>query len=214
MDTTSPPSFQGKPNVYTCEACHGEMVTVDVDAGVTPFMLGCQATPGCSGMAQSAMYRVPPERVAEATHEWYTPATLDGLDAATLDHVQKGGLLLRARPSPTGTPAAPKRGRAFGTLASLAALGGRMGLPARLWRGGSKMTSVSLTARLQAATTAAEIAGLLAEGAGYPKASDKSRREWLKVANARRVALLQQLVMPVTAPIIPVPVQETAAIPL
>ena len=204
-------SFQGKPNVYVCEACHEELVTVDVDEGVTPFMLGCRATPGCSGMAQSAMYNVPPERVAEATHEWYKPATMDGLSAAVQDHVGKGGLLLRARP---GQPAVEPRKR-LPVLATVAGMVGALGggLPMRLWRGGRKPMPASLTSRIQAAKTEREIAGLLAEGATYPKASDKSRREWLKVANARRVELLRQLAAtpPAAAPPeppVPTPVPE------
>lgn len=30
-------------NVYVCEKCGGHTVTVDVDEGVTPFMIGCHA---------------------------------------------------------------------------------------------------------------------------------------------------------------------------
>lgn len=30
-------------NVYVCQKCGGHTVTVDVDEGVTPFMIGCHA---------------------------------------------------------------------------------------------------------------------------------------------------------------------------
>lgn len=30
-------------NVYVCRKCGGHTVTVDVDDGVTPFMIGCHA---------------------------------------------------------------------------------------------------------------------------------------------------------------------------
>ena len=39
-----PENGDSKINVYVCQKCGGLTVTVDVDEGVTPFMLGCRAT--------------------------------------------------------------------------------------------------------------------------------------------------------------------------
>ncbi len=83
-------------NLYTCVACRGEVVTIDTDKGVTPFMISCRATPGCRGFMRSSFYHCDPARVAQ--FEWYRPETIKGLDPATIEHVMKGGLLLRPLP--------------------------------------------------------------------------------------------------------------------
>lgn len=100
-------------NLYICQhGCHN--VTVDVDRGVTPFMIPCQFTgredrplnPAlsvdgkCIGMAQSQFYpRNLPEGIPYPvpTHEWYRPTTLEGLTPGEFDHVEQGGLLLSKR---------------------------------------------------------------------------------------------------------------------
>jgi len=97
------PGFVGRKNVYRCagtstdrsNGCGASIVTVDRDAGVTPFLTGCSA---CKGYAQSSMYRV--DQALAPTHEWYRPDTLAGLTPATVDHVLRGGLILRAIVSP------------------------------------------------------------------------------------------------------------------
>ena len=94
-DTMHP--WTPKPNIYTCRKCGQETVTVDVDEGVTPFIIFCKVTKGCNGHAQSSMYRVPPETADRATHEWYKPPTMKGLTLAEREHVERGGLLLRHR---------------------------------------------------------------------------------------------------------------------
>lgn len=44
-------------NVYTCDECNKSIATVDIDEGVTPFMIGCKThTPGCRGTMKSHMY--------------------------------------------------------------------------------------------------------------------------------------------------------------
>ena len=86
-------TFQGKKNRYTCEACLKSITTVDTDDGVTPFMTRCKCTPGCRGMMQSAFYRI--DQSAIPDWEWYKPASAVGLNVATRDHVERGGLLLR-----------------------------------------------------------------------------------------------------------------------
>lgn len=86
-------SFKGVKNKYTCEGCKGEIVTIDRDAGVTPFMIDCRL---CNaGWAQSSCYRIPQN--LSATYEWYAPEDKDThqMTRATRDHVKNGGLLLR-----------------------------------------------------------------------------------------------------------------------
>jgi len=102
-------------NIYVCEyGCHN--ITVDVDKGTTPFMIGCEFTgrpdrpadPSkmkngkCTGIAKSAMY--PKEKddstpYPEPTHEWYRPelSQYAKLSKAEKDHVNNGGLLIRPR---------------------------------------------------------------------------------------------------------------------
>lgn len=102
-------------NVYRCEyGCN--TVTVDVDDGVTPFMIKCKAKtrpdrpllPGltgpdgeCIGTAQSCFYPGGPTplHIGEPTHEWFKPTMTEigGLSAGEQDHVKGGGLLLRER---------------------------------------------------------------------------------------------------------------------
>ncbi len=90
------PKTEHRKNVYTCDTCHREAVTIDTDRGVTPFMISCRATPGCQGTMQSNFYHCDPARVAQ--FEWYRPETLDGLPRQTQEHVMKGGLLIRQLP--------------------------------------------------------------------------------------------------------------------
>jgi hypothetical protein len=98
--------FQGKRNIYTCEACHGHIVTWDRDAGVTPFKTGCHATEGCKGLMKSSLYRVFDQTMRPGS-EWYRPESLDGLSPAARDHVERGGLLLRPYDGPN-PPAAER----------------------------------------------------------------------------------------------------------
>lgn len=102
-----------RKNAYWCEDCHGYIVTVDIDEGVTPMFLACRVkgepnAPGndCKGTSRSMMYPAEPwpEKdgfghpiPTEPTWEWYAPG-LDEANALSRDafeHVQKGGLLLR-----------------------------------------------------------------------------------------------------------------------
>lgn len=81
-------------NVYTCEfGCH--TVTVDVDEGVTPFMISCRAKSRpdrpiepkyldkdgyCIGTAYSAFYPEeppPPYILNKLAWEWYKPTESD-----------------------------------------------------------------------------------------------------------------------------------------
>lgn len=95
-------AVKGKPRIngYICTSddCKRVTITVDVDDGVTPFMIRC---PGCKSTAVSCMYPtsgpVPP--VESATLEWYKPdeKEMRRMHPANLDHVRRGGLLLRKR---------------------------------------------------------------------------------------------------------------------
>lgn len=88
----------GSVNAYRCMKCGADTVTIDVDEGVTPMFLGCKATPGCDGTAQSLEYfadDIGPDPVP--TYEWYRPtlkwARRKGMEV--LSHVRQGGLMLR-----------------------------------------------------------------------------------------------------------------------
>lgn len=87
-------SPDGQKNIYTCRKCRGHIVTRDADEGVTPFMIGCKATPGCDGMMHSSFYRVFDGTLA-ASYEWYKPNVAQVLEPGVRRHVEKGGLVLR-----------------------------------------------------------------------------------------------------------------------
>ena len=93
-----PEGFKGKKNIYVCEKCKGHVVTVDVDHGVTPFMLACHATVFCTGMMKSSMYRVFDQDM-RAGWEWYRPTAPEIVKPHLQHHVDQGGLLLRKAPS-------------------------------------------------------------------------------------------------------------------
>jgi hypothetical protein len=80
-----------KKNRYTCKTCGGNIITVDLDEGTTPFMLGCRATHGCRGMMQSSCYR---GVTGEPAFVWRKP-TADEYRCASLgmkEHFDQGGL--------------------------------------------------------------------------------------------------------------------------
>lgn len=83
-----------KKNMYTCDECHLSVVTVDIDRGVTPFMMQCKATPNCNGAMTSSCYRC--DQTIEPSYEWYRPEFIDdGSDEAVIQHLMQGGLMLR-----------------------------------------------------------------------------------------------------------------------
>ena len=86
--------LSNRVNCYVC-SCGHVTKTKDVDAGCTSFMHLCEK---CHMMAKSTFYNdVAPNK--EATEEWYRPTLKELMkmrdDAATLDHVFAGGLLVR-----------------------------------------------------------------------------------------------------------------------
>lgn len=87
---------KGKINVYTCQLGH-QTVTVDLEEGVTPFMIRCKQKHGlkydCTEMAQSCMYACP--QILTPEYEWYKPTDLKKLNKGEREHVAQGGLLLR-----------------------------------------------------------------------------------------------------------------------
>jgi len=103
---------KGEQNVYTCQKCGGHTVTIDVDEGVTPFMIGCRADriieKRCEGMAYSNFYPEKPWPAhipREAKWEWYKPTDAelrknykdDDMYAQMKEYVDKGGLDMRRR---------------------------------------------------------------------------------------------------------------------
>jgi hypothetical protein len=120
MPEAAKPGFKQQKNMYVCERCAGHIVTVDLEEGVTPFLIKCEATAGCSGMMKSSMYRVYDQSV-RASHEWYRPTLVMRLDAWEQEHVKKGGLLLRRIAQPASPP---KPGRWTGLRALLAWMAG------------------------------------------------------------------------------------------
>lgn len=88
--------MQNKVNAYTCEKCGKQTVTIDRHEGVTPFMLGCRATPRCTGMGTSGFYRCAQSLVP--VYEWFKP-TIEELQRdwtlPSVQHALQGGLLLR-----------------------------------------------------------------------------------------------------------------------
>lgn len=89
-------------NVYICQRCGTYTVTVDVDKGVTPFMIGCQnGTTDCTGDAYSQMYPSGPKPawIPEPQWEWYKPTgeAYDKLSLAMKEHIDNGGLNIRRR---------------------------------------------------------------------------------------------------------------------
>lgn len=101
------PDGRERKNIYQCQTCLGLICTVDRDKGVTPFMIDCKVTADCKGPMQSSFYMVHPMVVP--TFEWFRPTSeeladicesLDGpraalRKAAYVDHVNRGGLILR-----------------------------------------------------------------------------------------------------------------------
>lgn len=76
VDNVEAIGFKGKKNIYTCDKCKGHVVTVDVDRGVTPFMIECKSTLGCKGMMRSSMYRVFDQDM-RPDFEWYRPSAVE-----------------------------------------------------------------------------------------------------------------------------------------
>ncbi len=98
-------SKRGEINGWTCDKCGKVTYVIHVADGVTPIFLACRASGDldhCSGMGTSLMYpsaAPPPHVLAEVGWEWYMPDPVEKTqllrEPDLLDHVEKGGLLLR-----------------------------------------------------------------------------------------------------------------------
>jgi hypothetical protein len=100
--------FVGRHNIYFCPTCRQQHVTIDRDAGVTPMAIACaEFGTSCYGQAQSAAYPIGADELSP-THEWVTPTVEERNDLrrrsehAMLDHVMRGGLMLRRIVVPDG----------------------------------------------------------------------------------------------------------------
>lgn len=82
-----------KVNAYTCLSCNFTIFTVDVDIGVTPFVITCRDRK-CNSTMESNFYNVHPSYAPYAKYEWYKPLVAEGINK---EHVERGGLLLRTR---------------------------------------------------------------------------------------------------------------------
>ena len=83
----------GKKNCYTCQKCGGRTTTLDIDEGVTPFAIQCKAKEGCKGMMYSCFYQI--DQTIPVNYVWYMPKDLQGFNQYTLEHIRKGGLVMR-----------------------------------------------------------------------------------------------------------------------
>ena len=88
-------------NCYVCNKCGWLHWTIDREPGVTPGMIRCRRPPQCDGLAWSAWYRVRQDDGSWVDWEWYRPGKTElcRFDAATREHIAKGGLILRRRKS-------------------------------------------------------------------------------------------------------------------
>ena len=98
---------QGKPigvNCYKCEVCDHVTKTIDIDLGVTPLVISCEA---CKKVqAKSTSYKdIVPEK--EPTFEWYRPNIKEVLKlrkkSHMLNHILAGGLKFRKITTEKGT---------------------------------------------------------------------------------------------------------------
>lgn len=89
-----------KRNSYTCERCAKVIITADIDKGTTPFMIGCKATEGCTGMMRSGFYRG--ELNGPVAFIWRKPTEAEYKKASPSmqHHFDMGGLDIY--PAPTG----------------------------------------------------------------------------------------------------------------
>lgn len=81
-------------NCYVCQTCNHITKTIDVDAGVTPFMHRCES---CGEIAYSTFYNDAAPHL-KPTQEWYRPTLSEILKIKSeshLDHILKGGLDVR-----------------------------------------------------------------------------------------------------------------------
>ena len=82
-----PESLVGRKNIYKCQKCGGEIVTIDTDEGVTPvFLAPCFANNACGGVMQSALYHVPQDLIPN--WEFFAPQTDEELVESVTSQVR------------------------------------------------------------------------------------------------------------------------------
>jgi len=86
---------KGQINIYTCDTCRGEIVTINRNEGVTPAFLSCNTTRSCPGTMASQWYHVPQDLTPD--WEWFMPDRKEwrNYSRAMVKHFQMGGLDLR-----------------------------------------------------------------------------------------------------------------------
>lgn len=83
----------GLKNIYHCHYCGNDIVTINKDNGTTPLKTECICG---DGYLQSKCYEVSQDIIPE--WEWYRPSEAEILlikSENTLNHIAKGGLILR-----------------------------------------------------------------------------------------------------------------------
>jgi hypothetical protein len=58
-------------NIYTCDKCGNQTITVHADEGIAPVLIGCDKCK--NGDSQSHFYNVPQN--LKAKYEWFKPLT-------------------------------------------------------------------------------------------------------------------------------------------
>jgi hypothetical protein len=88
-------NLSNRVNCYRCQHCGVITKTIDIHAGVTPFIFECMC---CGKDAYSTFYTDIAIKI-KPSFEWYRPTLEECLKLRkkpyTLDHVLKGGLLSR-----------------------------------------------------------------------------------------------------------------------
>lgn len=89
-------NFIPRENCYLCPHCGHVTKTVDINSGISPFMMACEK---CNQYARSSFYEdLAPEQ--GPTWEWYRPELHEFLyryktSPQTREHILQGGLMVR-----------------------------------------------------------------------------------------------------------------------
>ena len=87
-------NIETRKNVYTCQSCGKYLITVDIDAGVTPFSIRC----ACGGDMYSAFYSLDGSGFEneEPTHGWLRLTEKEIIEKPEYaqEYYRKGGMEL------------------------------------------------------------------------------------------------------------------------
>lgn len=92
-------------DAFRCDTCHGVTITVDRHPGYHPRLVDCARfdpeRSRCPGLTTAAGYPDDLPSDVEPSHEWHRPSEdeLLSLPDAFVDHVLRGGTLLRVIPA-------------------------------------------------------------------------------------------------------------------